>query len=84
MEGGVCLGANAPMVAEHAIARRGYMDAFGGLRGKMYALALNRQRSVPRHGRADLSRHTSRRRERNAVHNYRQADYGSIKGHKSH
>ncbi len=60
------------------------MDAFGGLRGKIYALALNRQRNVPRPGDAAFSRRTAKQHARNVAHDYRQGGSTVVKVHKAH
>ena len=59
------------------------MDAFGGLRGEMYALALNRQRNMPRPGDAALSRRTAKQRARNVAHDYRQGASTVVKVQKA-
>ena len=60
------------------------MDAFGGLRGKVYALALNRQRNIPRPSTMAAECRTSPRHNKNAFRSFGQGDHMAIKGHKTH
>jgi len=42
------------------------MDAFGGLRGKTFALAVNRQKNIPRPGPVPMARGGQTKRHKNA------------------